>query len=247
MGLSCKEEGDSGFGIMDGIHATLDAAGLVPAVGIIPDALNAVIYLVEGDMVNAGFAGAAMIPIAGQAATATKYGAKAVDAISSTAVKAKKAIKVLPKRKTPSDFSQFKSMNHKKAAAGEFNAHELMKEKGFKPLGKTDGKYKPGETGIDGIYKHPNPPPDFVITEAKFNTARLGKTKDGKQMGNKWVNEERLRKAGMDEDQIDDIIDALKDNDGSVEKLLIRNKSDGSLVVKSLDKNAKIIGKALGF
>ncbi|WP_211342265.1 hypothetical protein [Litorilituus sediminis] len=151
----------------------------------------------------------------------------------------------LPSRKTPDDFTEFKSMNHKKAAAGEYNAHQLMGEKGYTPLGRTDGNYKPGETGIDGIYNHPNPPPDFVITEAKYNTARLGKTKDGKQMSNDWITDKRLKKAGLSKKDQRKVLKALENNDGTVQKLLIRNKEDGSLVVKELDESAKIIGKAI--
>ncbi|WP_462160888.1 hypothetical protein [Pseudoalteromonas maricaloris] len=148
-----------------------------------------------------------------------------------------------PSRKTPSDFTQHKSLNHRKAAAGEYNAHQLMTEKGFVPLGKTDGNYKPGETGIDGIYLHPNPPPDFVITEAKYNKARLGKTKNGKQMSNEWVTEKRLEQAGIDEKTRRKILKSLQKNKDSVQKLLIRNKEDGTLVIKALDKNANIIDK----
>ncbi|MEK0159594.1 hypothetical protein WLQ65_10720 [Pseudoalteromonas piscicida] len=150
-----------------------------------------------------------------------------------------------PSRKTPSDFTQHKSLNHRKAAAGEYNAHQLMTEKGYTPLGKTDGNFKPGETGIDGIYLHPNPPPDFVITEAKYNKARLGKTRDGKQMNNRWVTKERLEKAGLSRREQDKILRGLRKNDGSVQKLLIRNKEDGSLVVKELDRNANIIGQEI--
>ncbi len=158
--------------------------------------------------------------------------------------------KALTKRKTPDDpdFAKFKSMNHKKAAAGEFNAHELMKEKGYTPLGKTDGKYVAGETGIDGIYYHPGPPPKTAIVEAKYNTARLGRMADGsKQMDNDWIDAKRLEKAGLGRKDIRKVLKGLKDNDGSVEKLLIRNKPNGNLVVKTLDKNAKIIGETLGF
>ncbi|PAX99895.1 hypothetical protein CKO50_18530, partial [Pseudoalteromonas sp. HM-SA03] len=105
--------------------------------------------------------------------------------------------------------------------------------------------FKPGETGIDGIYLHPNPPPDFVITEAKYNKARLGKTRDGKQMNNRWVTKERLEKAGLSRREQDKILRGLRKNDGSVQKLLIRNKEDGSLVVKELDRNANIIGQEI--
>ncbi|NLR24369.1 hypothetical protein F9Y85_24300 [Pseudoalteromonas maricaloris] len=147
-----------------------------------------------------------------------------------------------PSRKTPSDFTQHKSLNHRKGATGEYNAHQLMLENGYTPLGKTDGNFKPGETGIDGIYLHPNPPPDFVITEAKYNKARLGKTTTGKQMSNSWVTDERLKKAGLNRKERRKILNALQKNDNSIQKLLIRNKEDGSLVVKELDKNANIIG-----
>ncbi|GAA0824221.1 hypothetical protein GCM10009111_34820 [Colwellia asteriadis] len=123
-----------------------------------------------------------------------------------------------------------------------------MTEKGYTPVGKPGSDYKPGETGIDGIYLHPNPPPDYVITEAKYNTAQLGKMKDGtKQMSNKWINDERLKKAGISKKERFKILKALRKNDGSVEKLLIRNKLDGSLVVKTLDKGGKIIAKSKGF
>ncbi len=152
-----------------------------------------------------------------------------------------------PARQTPDDFTEFKSMNHKRAAAGEYNAHQLMTEKGYTPVGKTDGKYKPGETGIDGVYNHPNPPPYFTFTEAKYNTARLGNTKTGKQMSNDWVTDKRLQKAGLNERERRKILKGLEKGNDTVEKLLIRNKPDGSLIVKTLDKNAKIIGETANF
>ena len=46
-------------------------------------------------------------------------------------------------------------------------AHDKMVQKGYQPVGKTDGNYEPGKTGIDGVYKSPTPPPDYVITEVK--------------------------------------------------------------------------------
>ncbi|NTS77893.1 hypothetical protein HR060_13620 [Catenovulum sp. SM1970] len=65
-------------------------------------------------------------------------------------------------------------------------------------------------------------------------------------MSNDWVTDERLKNAGItDRAQRKEILEALEDNDGTVQKLLIRNKEDGTLVVKALDKNANIIGKAL--
>ncbi|WKJ88907.1 hypothetical protein QZJ86_12840 [Methylomonas montana] len=55
--------------------------------------------------------------------------------------------------------------NHEKAAFGERTAHDRMTEKGYEPVGNTDGNYYPGKQGIDGVYKNPSPPPDYIITE----------------------------------------------------------------------------------
>ena len=125
--------------------------------------------------------------------------------------------------------------NHQKAAYGEKVAHQKMVDDGFEPLGNTDGKYKPGDTGIDGVYRNPNPPPDYVITEAKYNKSRLGKTKDGKQMSDKWVTgSERLEKAGLSQKDINAIKEGLEFGDGTVEKRLIRVKPDGDITSKVL-------------
>ncbi|NDV73507.1 hypothetical protein [Burkholderia cenocepacia] len=58
------------------VHGGLDAAGLIPGLGAVPDLLNAGIYAVEGDYVNAGISAVAAIPVVGDAALAGKYAAK---------------------------------------------------------------------------------------------------------------------------------------------------------------------------
>ncbi|MEZ8185261.1 RHS repeat-associated core domain-containing protein [Shewanella sp. 5S214] len=150
-----------------------------------------------------------------------------------------------PKRIGIDDVIEFPRLNDKKAAVGEYNAHQLMLEKSYKPLGNTNGKYEPGQTGIDGIYGNPNPKPDIVITEAKYGKARLGRTRDGKQMCDSWITDKRLQKAGLNERERRKVLKGLQKEKGEVQKLLIRNKENGSLFVKVLDKNAKISGKAL--
>ena len=73
-------EGGSGPWTGDGLHTSLDAAGLTPGVGIVPDALNAVIYAAQGDAVNAGISAAAMLPAVGQAAGLSRLAGKAGNA-----------------------------------------------------------------------------------------------------------------------------------------------------------------------
>jgi hypothetical protein len=58
------------------VHAGLDAAGLLPGAGAVPDLINAAVYAAEGDYGNAALSAMAAIPGSGDAATVTKYGAK---------------------------------------------------------------------------------------------------------------------------------------------------------------------------
>lgn len=59
----------------------------LPCVGEIADGANALIYLAEGDKVNAALSEAAMVPGAGVAATGVKYGKKAAAAATEASEK----------------------------------------------------------------------------------------------------------------------------------------------------------------
>lgn len=69
------------------IHTGLDFVGLIPVVGELADGANALIYLAEGDAVNAALSAAAMVPGAGMAATGAKLGKKAAGAVAEGAGK----------------------------------------------------------------------------------------------------------------------------------------------------------------
>ena len=66
--------------ILDGIQLALDAAGLAPGVGAIPDLLNASISALRGDWGAAGLSVLAAVPVIGDAATAAKFAQKGVKA-----------------------------------------------------------------------------------------------------------------------------------------------------------------------
>lgn len=76
--------------LLDGIQTALDLAGFAPGVGAIPDLLNAAIYAVRGDKINAGLSLLAAVPGIGDAAAAVKIAGKGVKAAKA----AKKAGKV---------------------------------------------------------------------------------------------------------------------------------------------------------
>jgi uncharacterized protein RhaS with RHS repeats len=74
--------GSSGSSILSWVQTGLDVVGLIPAVGEVADGINAVLYLANGDYLNAGLSTAAMIPFAGWGATAAKVGIKGKKALT---------------------------------------------------------------------------------------------------------------------------------------------------------------------
>lgn len=63
--------------VIDYVQTGLDIIGLIPGLGEIADGLNGLISLARGDYVGASLSFAAMVPFAGWAATAGKFGRKA--------------------------------------------------------------------------------------------------------------------------------------------------------------------------
>ena len=126
------------------------------------------------------------------------------------------------------------------ATFGEEMAHAEMLKRGMKPMGDTDGVYHDGKTGIDGIYEHPNPPPDYVIAEFKYNKAKLEKDlADGtNQMDDDWVRNRLDRK--VSEKEAKKIRDAMKE-DGLVEKWKIQVKPDGTTSISKIDEVGDVI------
>jgi hypothetical protein len=88
----------------EGIHLALDIAGFVPVIGEVADVANGVLYLAEGDYVNAGISFVSAIPLAGDTAKggrAVTKGAKFAD----SAVSAYKAFEVASTAWTAADLS----------------------------------------------------------------------------------------------------------------------------------------------
>jgi hypothetical protein len=73
-----------GEGVVEAItdpHVILDAIGMIPLLGEVADGLNALLYYLEGDYVNAGISVAAMVPGVGILATTGRTAGKAFKAI----------------------------------------------------------------------------------------------------------------------------------------------------------------------
>ena len=148
-----------------------------------------------------------------------------------SAVKGKDGVKISKRKMTTVEKGLF----------GEKRAHEHMQSKGFKKISKDPAR--PNSPGIDGVYQNPKPPPDYVIIEAKYGKSRLGKTLDGKQMSDDWINGtktgfDRLKKS-VGERKALEIRFAI--NEGRVEKWLLRVDESGGVTKKILDSAGRII------
>lgn len=87
----------------------------------------------------------------------------------------------------------------------------------------------PTHKGIDGVYFKPDGNLPYIIAEAKYDSARLGKTLDGPQMSYEWITgSQRLEKA-VGIEKADEILCSGFDS------VLFRVNKDGSVITKLLD------------
>jgi len=253
---------------LDAAQLALDVAGMADPTPV-SDVAGGIMSASRGDWMGAGLSVISIVPYLGDAVAKPMKAAKAAAKASKLAAKLKKASDKLKKAKEAAEAAAKKAKdrlkkktskvddavtraddggkikgrkktNHQKAAIGEKAAHDKMLKEGYEPVGKTDGVYRKGETGIDGIYKNKSPPPDYVITEAKYGTSRLGNTADGKQMSDPWIRNRLDKQVGsrIEADKIRKAMDA-----GRVDRIVLNVKPDGSVVQKTLDISGKVVSK----
>jgi Holliday junction resolvase-like predicted endonuclease len=119
---------------MDIVHGALDIAGLIPALGAIPDGINAGIYAVQGDWVNAGISAAAALPVAGDGLLLAKMAGKTV-----IKVEAKTAVKLGEKglAKELEALKAASKVDSKAAKSAEKSALEASEKADAKALDET--------------------------------------------------------------------------------------------------------------
>ncbi|HDR3345430.1 TPA: hypothetical protein QCN45_003204 [Bacillus cereus] len=157
------------------------------------------------------------------------------------------------------NFDAKTATNKQKGNYGEIKSsdnllnNQSLKEAGFdlKPVGKSapSGINDKIVKGIDGLYENANAESKikYVIDEAKFGSSQLGKTKDGRQMSNDWLNGAKTRKSrvlkAVDGDEVlaEEIKDALEN--GAVERVLSKVDSSGNVKTFRIDTKGDIIGE----
>lgn len=90
-------EGLNKDSVLDGVQLALDAAGMVPVLGAIPDLINASISVLRGDWVGAGLSVLAAVPLVGDVAGGAKLAYKGAK-IAKKATKSSKIISNVAKK-----------------------------------------------------------------------------------------------------------------------------------------------------
>ncbi len=113
---------------------------------------------------------------------------------------------------------------------------EYMRDLGYEPLHTPIADIdQPIKQGIDGVYRHPGPPPKYAIGEAKYGKSKLSKLTDGtRQMSDDWIDD-RLLDAVGDQDLADEIIES------GYEKFVAKVDSSGNITSKLVDESGYII------
>ena len=92
--------------------------------------------------------------------------------------------------------------------------------------------------GIDGVYYNPEGEPQYIIVDAKFGTAQLSETADGKQMSEAWIDA-RLD-AAVGKEKADEIRMEKLLNSENVGSYVAHVEETGTVTYDRLDDNADI-------
>ena len=120
--------------VLDGIQLALDAAGLVPGVGAIPDLLNASISAIRGDWAAAGLSVLAAVPVIGDAATAAKFAKNGVKTAQKASLSIGKNIDLSKKALMSKGMSREEAILFRRAVRNERRqfARRFYEEAGYK-------------------------------------------------------------------------------------------------------------------
>ena len=133
-------------------------------------------------------------------------------------------------RTGPQNLSSLQKGNY-----GEMKMDRYFENQGYKRVSvkRVTDLNTPTHLGIDGVYYKTDGHPPYIIGEAKYGTSRLGVTKDGKQMSEKWI-ETRLAKAVPPEV----LRDMQLQGYGSS---LVKVSPEGNIITKALDAAGNIV------
>lgn len=147
--------------VLDGIQFALDAAGMIPVAGAIPDLMNAAISAARGNWLEAGMSLLAAVPVIGDASGAAKIAVKGAK-MAKKAKNAKVTVKQLSKT----------TKQGKPVIANE--ARKTAKREVL--------ELEPGKKGSwnKELNKEPLPNTDYKVGKAVYKTDETGKVRQVK-------------------------------------------------------------------
>lgn len=112
---------------------------------------------------------------------------------------------------------------------GEMKTDQDLREKGYERISTDMVKdvNDPGHQGIDGVYYNPDGHPPYIIVDAKYGSAQLSETADGKQMSDNWIDK-----------RLDDAVGKEKADEIRMEKLT--NPDNVGSYVAHVDENGNV-------
>src|SRR5699024_9578947 len=133
--------------------------------------------------------------------------------------------------------------NKQKGNYGEMKMDDYFESQGYERISNDrvtslDDKLS---KGIDGVYENANPPPKYVIAEAKYSTSQLSNTKFGRQMSDEWIDNRNRLVNAVGKDKADEIILDSYLNSNNVEKSLIRVNKNGEIKKSTVNNQGYLI------
>ena len=131
--------------------------------------------------------------------------------------------------------------NAQKGNYGEMKVDADMREAGYDRI-STDtvtSLEDKGHQGIDGVYE--NKEGVIAIVDAKYNTAQLIETADGKQMNETWVDNRLTDSVGKM--KADEIRERMKEEPDKVNFFVAHVDETGKVTYDRLDRKANVIEK----
>jgi hypothetical protein len=141
------------WGMVSGpVHFVLGAAGFIPGLGAVPDLLDAGVYALEGDAINAGLSLGAAVPFAGDAVKAGTIIGKAGKQVAKVA--AEKAAKEAAEKVTKETAERLAKEAAERAAkeAAEKAAREAA-ERAAREAAERKAKHEAGEAAAGSVKK----------------------------------------------------------------------------------------------
>ncbi len=123
----------------------------------------------------------------------------------------------------------------RKGNFGEMATDRALMDDGFEPLHQrlTDID-APTHQGIDGVYKHPGPPPRYIVVDAKYGQAGLNTLSDGtRQMSDPWIQDRLANTVSRQE--------MRNITQSGYERVVAKVDAEGNIIYRKVDADGYII------